>query len=132
MIFEELLKDYTSLKPIQRKKIINLLKKFDNSDELIYEIIGLLKKLSYKDVLNDLENGKLGWNSIYYKEQRNHLHLQDSQLENPPKIQDGEIECPKCKSTQTMVIEMQTRSADEGFTYYINCFNPNCRKVTKT
>ncbi len=47
-------------------------------------------------------------------------------------VDQGEMECPRCHSKKTLVVEMQTRSADEGFTYYIHCFNPKCNKVTKT
>ena len=57
--------------------------------------------------------------------------MNDEILEKPPEIREGEIECPKCHQKKTLVVEMQTRSADEGYTYYIHCYNSKCRAITK-
>lgn len=44
-------------------------------------------------------------------------------------VPDGAFQCSKCKSKKTTYVELQTRSADEPATLYIQCMN--CQKRWK-
>jgi DNA-directed RNA polymerase subunit M/transcription elongation factor TFIIS len=117
----------------QKEQIQSLLDIYDEKDEILYEIIGLIhEKYSIKDIIQDLTKKRFSWKSHYYKTFHKNREVQDAQLENPPEIREGEIECPKCKTKKTILVEMQIRRADEGFTYEIHCFNPTCKFVKRT
>jgi len=131
-LYNSLLTKYTNLTESQALNIIKLVSNYDESKELLYEIIGLLNdNANYASIVKDIKNDKFGWESSKYKNFVEERRLEDNILENPPEIKEGENECPKCHQRKTLVVEMQTRSADEGYTYYIHCFNPKCRAVTK-
>ena len=129
----ELFGETTTLKPGQKKVLSKIILKYDETDDLAYEVIGLINNgTSYKQLKEDFINEKFEWDSSVYKTNRDLRAFRDAMLTKPPEVREGEMECPKCHKKKTMVREMQTRSADEGFTYYIHCFNPACKKITKT
>ena len=118
---------------IPQKSLVDKINKYQEANELVYEVYGFLKKgVPIEKIKADLDNGRFLWRSAAFTEFREQQLAEDQILERPPEIKEGEMQCPKCKHKKTMVVEMQTRSADEGCTYFIHCFNPECRKVTKT
>ena len=122
----------TKLNKKEIKNITNLISDHDHIEDIVYEIVGLLENDSnYNDIIQDIKDSKFGWDSKYYSALRENREQKDHLLDNPPEIREGETECPKCGKKKTLIVEMQTRSADEGYTYYIHCFNPNCRSITK-
>ncbi len=122
----------TNLKPGQAKALTSVIIEYDDPEELAYEAIGLLSEgIKYSKIKEDFIAGRFGWAGVMYNEQRNTRALRDNILAKPPEVREGEIECPKCHQKKTLVVEMQTRSADEGFTYSIHCFNPKCKAITK-
>jgi DNA-directed RNA polymerase subunit M/transcription elongation factor TFIIS len=126
------LKKCTKLTAKQQGMLTDIIIDYDESDSLLYEAIGLLNAgQSYSQVFNAFSNGCFKWNSKIYKEMYDKRTLNDLMLAKPPEIRDGEIECPKCHKKKTFIVEMQTRSADEGYTYYIHCLNPTCKAITK-
>lgn len=55
-----------------------------------------------------------------YKEQEDkYLSI----IENPIQIEEGIYQCNKCKSKKTFSYQLQTRSADEGMTTFVECAN---------
>ena len=57
----------------------------------------------------------------------NDLELEkDNFQEHPIEVQEGVFEC-KCGSKRTIHFELQTRSADESLTQYIQCIVCNKR-----
>ena len=105
----------------------------DEVDELAYEAIGLLNNgVKYAALKKDFLAECFGWEGSPYQQHRETRKFRDNILAKPPDVREGEMECPKCHKKQTLVVEMQTRSADEGFTYFIHCFNPKCKQITKT
>ena len=42
---------------------------------------------------------------------------------DPASVPDGAFECSKCKSKKTTYYQLQTRSADEPMTNFVNCLN---------
>lgn len=130
---DQLLREYTKLKPGQRKAITNIINEYDDPQDLIYETIGLLNDgISYKRLTLGYKTNLFMWDTTCYEEFQSKRDFRDKMLSTPPEVTEGEMECPKCNMTKTFVVEMQTRSADEGCTYYIHCFNPKCKKITKT
>jgi len=53
----------------------------------------------------------------------------DNFMENPLEVQEGVFTCSRCKDNKTVSFELQTRSADEAATVYIQCVG--CRKKWK-
>ena len=47
----------------------------------------------------------------------------------PPEVEESSMPCPRCRSTRTFKIPVQTRSGDEGFTQL--CLCSVCRKKWK-
>lgn len=130
---KEILGQYTKFKPKQIEELQDLILQYDSPQELLYEIIGLSDSgMSFAKIKKDFKEEKFGWEGLAFEQQQWTREAKDKQLTNPPEVREGEMECPKCKKKKTIVIEVQTRSADEGFTYYIHCFNPDCKKITKT
>lgn len=129
LVFEEL----TRLTKSQIKTLVRAILEYDESDELAYQVVGMLNSgTPIEEIIEDLNDNRLGWNSNVFSELRQTREFKDKMISEPPEIREGEMECPKCHLKKTIVVPMQTRSADEGFTYYIHCFNPNCKKITKT
>lgn len=114
-------------KIVNKKINIKRLNKYSNEDK--YEIYGYL----YKGLtLQKLEkNSKFNFDCNYYDNLLQEQNKINDILLNPPTLSEGEIECPFCKSKNTYIEEKQTRSADEGFTYFIHCLNQKCRKISR-
>lgn len=126
-----ILKENTNLTKRETNNLAKIIEEYDEQDELVYEIIGLLEQdVSLKDIIKDLNSCTFGFEGIFFQSFRKTENEQDYLLQNPPEIREGEVECPVCKQKRTVVVEMQTRSADEGFTYKTHCFNPKCKAVT--
>jgi DNA-directed RNA polymerase subunit M/transcription elongation factor TFIIS len=127
-----ILKTFTKLTTTQIKELADVIIEYDENDEVLYQAIGLLEDgINYKTIINDFSKGKFFWDNQKYAKFRENRAFKDNALKNPPEVREGELECPKCKQKKTLVVEMQTRSADEGFTYFIHCLNDNCRAITK-
>jgi len=114
------------------KEIKKLLKDFDDPIELKYEIISQLRNgIAEQQIIEDLKNKKIGFESSQFSDFHSQKKLKNSQIENPVEMKEGEIECPKCKKKKTIVLELQTRSCDEGFTYELHCFNQDCKYIKR-
>ena len=128
-----LFKETTNLKPGQIKVLSKIILRYEEVDDLAYEAIGLLNNgVKYSQLKEDFLAEKFGWKGNAYAQQQSMREFRDGMLSKPPEVREGEMECPKCHKKQTLVVEMQTRSADEGFTYFIHCLNPKCKVITKT
>ena len=127
-----ILKECTKLKASQINALKAIILSYDESSALVYEAIGLLNEgQTFSQVKADFTAGKFKWKGRHYKKMCEMRELHDVMLAKPPEIREGEIECPKCHKKKTYIVEMQTRSADEGYTYYIYCLNPTCMAITK-
>lgn len=80
-----------------------------------------LKKIKVED---------LGWNHILFCNIREKLEEENNFIENPIiDIEEGIIQCNKCKSFKTFSYQKQVRSSDEGFTLFVNCIDCNSNWV---
>jgi len=114
------------------KQMINEIVKYQEDNEVFYEIYFALQNKNYSlhSALNDLKNKHFEWALSIFEDLKKQKHEKDQEIENPPEIREGEIECSKCKSKKTITLESQLQRADEGFTYFIHCLH--CKYVKKT
>lgn len=71
-----------------------------------------------------------GWNHSNFSNIREKLKEENSFIENPiVDIEEGIIQCNKCKSYKTFSYQKQVRSSDEGFTLFVNCIDCNSNWV---
>lgn len=68
-------------------------------------------------------------NDRRFQEAKARINATNSFHESPTQVQEGVIECPRCKSLDTLHFERQTRSADEAATVYCRCRNPCCNNT---
>jgi len=131
-LYLEILQETTKLDSNNALKCIQTIINYEDVEDLLYEIIGLLDaNESFDNILKNISENNFAWNNTFYNKFYEKRLYKDNMLAKPPEIREGEIECPKCHLKKTLVVEMQTRSADEGFTYAIHCFNPKCKAKTK-
>ena len=114
----DLFEETTKLKPVQIKVLTRIILEYDDPQELAYQAVGLLNNgVSYSKLKSDYQQEKFGWDSVLYVKERDARGYKDKILETPPEVREGEMKCPACNQAKTLVVEMQTRSADEGCTY---------------
>lgn len=120
----------------QRPKIqhlIDVANEFTSPNEIIYNAMGIIKDSPDPDTIDkciaDIQNKQSDWNLFVFKPYQDAQTLEDKILESPPEIRDGDTPCRKCKQRKIIIVSQQTRSADEGFTTKMFCFNPECKYV---
>lgn len=64
---------------------------------------------------------KLGWNHEQFQYFRKIQQEQDDYILNPFEVEEGVVQCPKCKSFKVFSVAVQTRSADEPTTTMAQC-----------
>lgn len=91
-------------------------------DSCCYQVAGLLMHDNeMKQVLGEVKEGKIGWNSSCFKEVAETIEEYDQYLKNPFEVAEGVSECKKCGSKKTWSIQKQTRSSDEPMTTFTRC-----------
>lgn len=126
---------------IDNKIIVDLIKKMsidmnENEEWLISQIYEDLasdewKEKSYSNTENIivpeeyiekvLRQNKLGWNHKCFQTFKKIQQEQDDYLLNPFEVEEGVVQCPKCKSFKVFSVAEQTRSADEPTTTMALC-----------
>jgi DNA-directed RNA polymerase subunit M/transcription elongation factor TFIIS len=131
MSIKDIFKEY-NIPNTKLNEMLSIVDEYEESKELIYEIIGLLNNdMKIDDIITELKNEHFGWDNKIFNNYKKIRQFRDTMLSKPPEVREGDIQCPKCHLYKTVVVEMQTRSADEGFTYSIHCLNPKCMKISK-
>lgn len=93
---------------------------------ILFEIMeDLLAKKPLRDVNDTVRNNKYGWMSDALSDIRFRQFEQDEFLVNPFEVEEGVLECPRCKKSKTFSFQKQTRSADEPMTTFAECIG--CR-----
>ena len=91
---------------------------------IILEVTQLLEnKVHIKDVLFTIKNNKLGFDNNIYSPIKNKFEEIDHYIINPIEVEEGVIECGKCKSKKTFSYQIQTRSCDESSSTISQCVN---------
>jgi DNA-directed RNA polymerase subunit M/transcription elongation factor TFIIS len=115
--------------------LINQISKDINEDSKwitsqVYDDIQHLKRTSSEDQLASsvqlyLENLKLhkrvGWNHPIFAQHAKNQQEEDDYILTPFEVEEGVIECPRCKSFKVLSVSVQTRSADEPTTTVAEC-----------
>lgn len=68
-------------------------------------------------------NEKIGWEHSCFDAVKTEIHEEEEFIKNPFEVEEGAMECRHCKSLKTYSYQKQVRSADEGFTTFVFCFN---------
>lgn len=99
------------------------IEKTSDPKRVLYNTFGLLKKNrdDYKEVLNDIKQGKVCWNSTLFDTVRSRIQEHDEYLLNPVSVVEGVVQCNKCGSWKTWSVQKQIRSSDEGFSTLSTC-----------
>jgi DNA-directed RNA polymerase subunit M/transcription elongation factor TFIIS len=77
------------------------------------------------ELIEKIQMKKVGWNHPTFKKLHQLEKEQDDFLSNPPKLEEGVIECRKCGSRKTYSFSKQTRRADESCTVFVRCSQCN-------
>ena len=122
---------YKHLSHISHKKenkalILKHLKNNSESIDLIYEMAFEIKenKKELKDVFGYLKNSKLGLDHSDFLEVSKKIEETDTFMNKPFDVEEGSVDCKRCKSKRTMTYGKQLRGADEStsvITYCIEC-----------
>ena len=94
---------------------------------LAYSMITQFQKYGYDTVYDFLKNKT--WNnrdqilleSPMMEKTREGVRLENELYRNKNEIEKGDVKCPKCSSTEVLIGESQTRSADEPMTLFFKC-----------
>jgi DNA-directed RNA polymerase subunit M/transcription elongation factor TFIIS len=120
---------FPELTKAQIDELVNAANDYEDAEEILYNALGTLKTHNYQTALADTVGSKYAWGSSAFSRVRETRKCADQMIEKPPEIRDGDQECIRCKQKKVIVVEQQTRSADEGFTYRCICTNSKCRYI---
>lgn len=88
----------------------------------LYQTVGdVLDGEKLKDILANIKAGKVGWNHPKFRELQDRLEEQDNFIENPFEVEEGVLECSKCKSKRVFSYTKQCRGSDEPMTTFATC-----------
>ncbi len=102
---------YTNLNPDSYLKNTNLIQRFLNKEFNEFQLCNLTAQQIFPEK----------WSEIVAKYTETTTEAQKEE------IQDGMFKCGKCKTYKTTYYQMQSRSADEPMTTYVQCLNCNNR-----
>lgn len=124
----------TALKEQKNAEVFEkyIYKKAKNIDEdkreemyfwFVYQTIGyLLENISnMKNILKNIKNDRIGWNSPCYDNINARIDEHDDYLVHPFDVVEGVVQCPKCGCKKTWSVQRQTRSSDEPMTTFSRC-----------
>ena len=81
-------------------------------------------KKDLKDVFGYLKNSKLGLDHSDFLEVSKKIEETDTFMNKPFDVEEGTVDCKRCKSKRTMTYGKQLRGADEStsvITYCVEC-----------
>jgi DNA-directed RNA polymerase subunit M/transcription elongation factor TFIIS len=116
-----MIRNYTTIRyATQIEKLID--KNYNNSNYVLYEVIQeLSNNVSPQEIINKLKNNKILWNNPIYDNIKNQIEEVNEFIINPFVIEEGAIQCFKCKSKRVFSFAKQTRSADEPTSVFSEC-----------
>lgn len=75
------------------------------------------------DFFHFIRQKKIGYHHTYFNDIKQENYEEENFIMNPPLIEEGVIECNRCKSKKTFSFNKQTRSSDEAVTVFVRCVN---------
>lgn len=85
----------------------------------VYTEYMIIPKL--EDLFQSIKMKQIGYYHSNFEKIRKCLEEEQNFIENPPVVEEGVIECGKCKSKRTFSFNKQTRSGDEAVTVFVRC-----------
>jgi DNA-directed RNA polymerase subunit M/transcription elongation factor TFIIS len=76
---------------------------------------------SLKEIFSTIKKKKFGYEHSNYDTIRREVKEEEDFIMNPPVVDEGVIQCNKCKSNRTISFNKQTRSGDEAVTVFVRC-----------
>lgn len=76
---------------------------------------------SLKEFFSTIKKKKFGYEHSNYDIIRREVKEEEDFIMNPPVVDEGVIQCNKCKSNRTISFNKQTRSGDEAVTVFVRC-----------
>lgn len=114
-IVHDILKDYQLLYNTHDKKFMKY---------LLYEIVSMVSdnSQSISSILKqEYDQHSLLFDHVVFSQIKQKLDEETKFLDNPVTVEDGVVECKKCKSLKTISFAKQTRGSDEGTTVFVTC-----------
>lgn len=94
----------------------------DTARFLLYEfVMDYRYHENLQTITEQLAHRQILWEHPNLKQVRQHFYEQDNFIENPPMIDEGVIECIRCRSKRTFSFSKQTRRGDESTTVFVRC-----------
>ncbi len=66
---------------------------------------------------------KTGWEHPAFDSIKQEIKEEEDFNSNPYQVEEGVMNCRRCKSARTYSYQKQVRSADEGFSTFVFCFD---------
>jgi len=85
----------------------------------LYTEYMVLPKLD--ELFHTIRKKQFGYQHVNFESIKQCLEEEQNFIENPPVVEEGVIECGKCKSKRTFSFNKQTRSGDEAVTVFVRC-----------
>ena len=85
----------------------------------VYTEYMIIPKL--EDLFQSIKMKQFGYHHSNFEKIKKCLEEEQNFIENPPVVEEGVIECGKCKSKRTFSFNKQTRSGDEAVTVFVRC-----------
>lgn len=125
------LKQQKNIDVVEKNIFNDIISRYDKDEEIennyiraIYQIVGdILNKENLQNVLDRIKESKLGWKHHAFAEWQDQIDEQDRFIETPFVVEEGIIECKKCKSKRVFYYQRQVRSSDEGFSLFCSCIS---------
>lgn len=76
---------------------------------------------SLKEFFSTIKKKKFAYEHVNYDRIRRELKEEEDFIMNPPVVDEGVIQCKKCKSLRTISFNKQTRSGDEAVSVFVRC-----------
>ena len=76
-----------------------------------------------EDLFQFIRQKKIGYFHSEFDTIRQEIEEEENFIMCPPVIDEGVIECRRCKSRRTFSFNKQTRSSDEAVTVFVRCVN---------
>lgn len=114
---------------IEKNYIDDILSDTEKKNLLYYYIYELQVEWNIIPKLDELydwiKSNKIGYYNDVFKDHRICIEEEDNFIENPPQVEEGVIECKRCKSLRTISFNKQTRSGDEATNVFVRCSECN-------
>jgi DNA-directed RNA polymerase subunit M/transcription elongation factor TFIIS len=93
-------------------------------NDIAYEVFILLKEgIKLIDIMDKIKAKKMAWGNEQFNEVALKKKEQDDFTISPFQVEEGVLQCPKCKGCKSFSYSKQTRSADEPMTTFATCFH---------